>query len=375
MIWIALPALLLLLVAWVVFPLGAAFLSRRQPAPAPASPAEWPSVSVVIATRDESFTMARRVANLREADYPADRLEVVVGVDRTAREPLEAYARLLPGVRCVPGDAPGGKAVTLNAAAAAATGEVLVFADSQQLFDPNAITELVRYLAPGIYGAASGLYLPRANERRGVLDLFWTFELGLRRSEARVHSVVGVSGSIYAIRKSLWHPLPAQLINDDLFVPLEVARSGHRVGFCETAIARDSRVFTRQQEFNRRVRTLTGVLQLCAWRPWLLVPWGNPVWVPFVCHKLLRVATPYLGILLCLAAIPWMLELPVALWIGLGVLLGGGLLGFGLLRPSATRWLLTQAGWALGLLAAPVLATANAVRGRWNVWHQPKVSR
>ncbi len=375
MIWIALTALLLLLTAWVFYPIGAALLARRRPTLPPVSPPEWPTVSVVIATRDETFTMARRIANLEQADYPRDRLEVVVGVDRTAREPVEAYARMLPGVRCVAAEEPGGKAVTLNAAAAAATGDVLVFADSQQLFDPDAIRELVRYLVPGEFGAASGLYLPRTTERRGVLDLFWTFELGLRRSEARLHSVVGVSGSIYAMRRALWSPLPAQLINDDLFVPLAIARRGHRVGFCETAIARDSRVFTRQQEFNRRVRTLTGVFQLCAWCPWLLLPWRYPLWLQFVCHKLLRVATPYLGLLVLLAGVPWLLGVPGSWWLTLGAVAGGGLLLFSLLRPAATRFLLTQAGWAMGLLAAPLLATVNAVRGRWNVWHQPRVSR
>jgi hypothetical protein len=252
----------------------------------------------------------------------------------------------------------------------------LVFADSQQDFDPDAIAELVRYLTPAVYGAVTGLYLPRASPRRGALDLFWSFEVGLRRSEARWHSVIGVSGSIYAMQRPLWAPLPVELINDDLLVPLAVVRRGARVGFCETAIARDSRVFTKQQDFNRRVRTLTGVFQLCAWEPWVLLPWRNRVWLQFVCHKLLRVATPYLALLALLTAAPWLRRLPASLWLGSVLGLVGGLMLFTLLRPSASRWLIGQAGWAFGLLAAaPVLATLNAVRGRWNVWHHPKVRR
>ena len=46
------------------------------------------------------------------------------------------------------------------------------------------------------------------------------------------------------------------------------------------------------------MRTLTGVLQLCAWLPQTLAPVRNPVWPQFVTHKLLRLLTPY-WVLVC----------------------------------------------------------------------------
>jgi len=51
-------------------------------------------------------------------------------------------------------------------------------------------------------------------------------------------------------------------------------------------------------EFQRKVRTLTGNWQLCAWLPAVLVPWRNPVWAAFLCHKILRLLTPFLGAVL-----------------------------------------------------------------------------
>ena len=54
---------------------------------------------------------------------------------------------------------------------------------------------------------------------------------------------------------------------------------------------RAAQALAPEQEFRRKVRTLTGVLQLCAWLPRLLVPIRNPVWVQFVSHKLLRLLT------------------------------------------------------------------------------------
>ena len=41
------------------------------------------------------------------------------------------------------------------------------------------------------------------------------------------------------------------------------------------------------------VRTLTGVIQVCAWLPGVLNPLRNRIWLQFVFHKLLRLLTPY----------------------------------------------------------------------------------
>src|SRR5205814_2287338 len=115
----------------------------------------------------------------------------------------------------------------------------------------------------------------------------------LRRCEAQVHSCVGVTGAVYAMRRKLWSPLPAGLINDDVYIPMRMVLAGYRIAFADDAHAVETRRPTAQQEYTRKLRTLTGVLQLCAWLPELLVPHRNPIWPQFVIHKLLRLLTPY----------------------------------------------------------------------------------
>ena len=89
-----------------------------------------------------------------------------------------------------------------------------------------------RCCAPGV-GAASGrLELAAgANAPSLPLRLYWSLERWLRRREADVHSAVGVTGAIYAMRRELWTPLPAGLILDDLYVPMRLVlrRPAHRV--------------------------------------------------------------------------------------------------------------------------------------------------
>ena len=369
---LAIAALALVALTWVGYPLIAALVSRRRPPPRDRT-ATRPvarAVSVVLATRDTPAAVAARVSDLLTTTHPRELLEIVVAVDATVASGLADYAALLPNtVRVVPGDPPGGKAVTLNAGVRAATSGLVIFADSGQSFDPEAIPQLVTFLANGTFGAVSGAYRAAEAGQSPLLRAFWWLETRIRRAEAHLDSLVAVTGAIYAIRRSLWRPLPPGLICDDLYVPLHVAASGYRVGFCEAALASDPRTFDRRQEFSRKVRTLTGMLQMCRWCPWILSPVQNPVWIQFVCHKLLRLATPYL-LLVALAGLARVGEgagRSAALWpAGAWVLAAAALAA--ILRPAAARRILHQLGWALSLQAAPLVATLNAVRGRWDVW-------
>ena len=75
--------------------------------------------------------------------------------------------------------------------------------------------------------------------------------------------MVGVSGSIYAVRRADLPELPKDVILDDMYVPLSIALGGKRVVFCEAAEAYDE-AFDDEREFGRKVRTLAGNYQLIA---------------------------------------------------------------------------------------------------------------
>src|SRR6187200_874633 len=91
-------------------------LRRRPHRRAPITP----SVSVVVAARNEVAAIGDKVDNLLDLDYPADRLQVVVASDGSEDDTVAAAGRRGdPRVRVL--DLPRlGKAGTLNAAAAQA---------------------------------------------------------------------------------------------------------------------------------------------------------------------------------------------------------------------------------------------------------------
>ena len=370
--WIALTlgSALLLLIPWALYPwLAIRLAAARETEPASRGSAPE-SLSVVLATREAPEAVRARLTDLLAGTWSAGRLDLVVGVDGDAE--LYRFPDLAPAPHrlvVVAADPPGGKAFALNAAMRAVTTELVVCTDTQQRFAPDAIARLVEALDDPRFGAVSGA-LRLGNEAipESLLGRYWSAERRLRAAEARLHSTIGVSGSIYAMRRSLWAPLPAGLILDDLWIPMRLVLGGHRVGFEPGATASDVRTTTSGQEFERKVRTLTGNLQLIAWMPAVLLPWRNPVWIQFVCHKLLRLATPYavagLGLGVLGAAFS---ARPAVGWALLAGLLLLGLVAL-LWRNGPGGRLRHGLEWVLSMQGAILVATWHGIRGEWNVW-------
>ncbi len=354
----------LLLVTWGLYPLVVLLLARlltRRPA---APPSPWPSVTALLAAREAPAVIDRRVRSWLASDY-AGPLDVVVALDPAVTDRWTPAPDIAGRARVVAGDAPGGKCANLNAAERVATGSVLVLGDAHQLFEPDAIRVLVTALGdPGVGAAGGQLEIPGGSVGL-VSRLYWNYERALRANEALLHSTIGVSGSIYAIRRALWVPLPTGLILDDLYVPMRLVLGGHRVAFERGAKATETRSVGVSQEFRRKVRTLTGNYQLCAWLPAVIVPVRNPVWLQFVLHKLARLTTPF-ALLACVVGALLLVPRNFAL---LTLATAAVLTPVIVASPDPLSRRLRGGAGSLGaLLAAPIVALGNALRGRWDVW-------
>jgi cellulose synthase/poly-beta-1,6-N-acetylglucosamine synthase-like glycosyltransferase len=366
---IAAVAFGLLAAAWIVYPavMWARTRGARSGEPPPSTPTQ--RVAVVVATRDEPSAAESRVANLRASDYPRDLLDVVVSVDANSAFPLEAYDSAIEGAKVVRGDVPGGKAATLNAGvrtARAGSADIVVFADVGQEFNREAIRRMVDSLRHDRAGGVTGRYTQQRND--SVMAAYASLEAVIRAGQAAGHSVVSTSGSIYAIRAELWHDLPAGLICDDLYTTLSIVRQGMRVGFCPDAVAFDPRTFTRDQQFVRRVRTLTGLIQYCTIEPGALLPWRNVIWSHFVLHKVLRLLTPIPLAIGGLSLFLWAtLRAPVVVAAVLAFALVA-LIAARFLAPASIRRFAGDLAWLLRLQMIPAIAIANGLRRRWTVW-------
>ena len=272
--------------------------------------AALPPVTVVIAARNEAQRLPGRIDNLLTCDYPRDRLQIVVASDGSTDGTTDALAPYASSVELILLPA-GGKARALNAAVARARHRILVFADARQRFASDTIRRLVSHFDSTSVGAVSGelvLDCEDGGSDSTIADgvgAYWRYEKWLRRREAIVGSTLGVTGAVYAMRRDLWQPLPADTILDDVLAPMRIVLQRRRVVFDATARAFDQTAPDVSAEVRRKVRTLAGNFQLIVLEPRLLVPWLNPVWVQFMSHKVGRLAVPY-ALLAIFASSAWL---------------------------------------------------------------------
>jgi len=320
-------------------------------------------VSVVIAARNEEKNISARIENLLAQEYPRDLLEIIIVTDGCSDRTAE-LARLHagPGLQVLECATPVGKATALNIGVAAATRDIVVFADARQSFSPNAIAELVSVFHDAAVGAVSGeLILVQGAEIGEVhegVGLYWQYEKLIRRSESAIASVVGATGSIYAVRRELYVPLAPNTLLDDFLVPMRIVLAGYRVVFLRAARAFDFSSATTSREFSRKVRTLAGNFQAVAMEPRLLDPRANPVLFQFVSHKLLRLVVPYFCLIAWVSSA--MIDKPVyrALFVAQTLFYAIGLLNLTPLKPTRVT-ALVRVSWTF------MVMNAAAVAGLW----------
>ncbi len=327
-----------------------------------------PTVSLVIAMHNEAGNVLPKMKNCQELNYPAHKLQVIVSLDA----PIDSTFELLrdwtsQGLEIVFSPIRKGKASAVNSGVAAARGEIVVFGDAAQRLEPNAIRELVANFSDESVGAVSGALIlldEYGRESKEGAGAYWRYERALRTMESEIHSVPGATGAIYAVRRSLFEPLPPDTLLDDVVAPLRIVLGGHRAILDPSARAYDVAGESAECEYNRKRRTLTGNYQLLAEMPELLAPWRNPIFVQFVSHKVGRLLVPY-GLAALFVSNLFLLH---------GIYLAGfvaqvlfyGMAGAGRLfafRAAVLPYMFVLMNWAA---LAGLVQFARGVTGTWN---------
>lgn len=353
-------SLLLIAYTYAGYPLLMALWAKLLPRAVNSRRDFQPKVSACLVVYNGERYLRQKLESLQQLDYPPELLEILVYSDgsQDATEQLaREFSALDPRVRVLGGAERLGKPTGLNRLAAEASGDVLLMTDVRQPLARGALRALLEPLSDPSIGCVSGTLVLAGDTGPSA---YWRYEKSIRGFEARVGRMVGVSGSLYVIRRSDFRELPSDVLLDDMFVPLQTAGDHKRIVLSADAEAYDE-AYGDEQEFGRKVRTLAGNYQLLAKLPWLLSPFKNPVWFQLVSHKLLRLLCPFA--LLCLLwASLWLstsVELPPLERAGWQALAAGQLMFYALAAAGA------RAG-RLGSLARTFLVlNAAAVLGLW----------
>lgn len=349
--------------AYIGYPLLLLALRRLRPRPVRRAAAARPSLSFVLPVYNEAAHLAQRLRELAGLAYPADRLELVVvsdGSDDGSDDIVRAAAAQDPRIRLLRVAERRGKGNALNVGVAAARHEILVFIDAGIQLEPDALQAIASPFADPEVSCVSGEDRIRGFSGEG---LYGRYELFLRRCESGIHSLVGVSGSFYAQRRTLCPAFPEGLA-PDFVAALHAVSQGHRAIGEESAVGWMGAVGSHRDEFRRKVRTLLrGMAALRAYAR-LLDPRRAGVFALFLwSHKVMRWLVPFFLVAMLLANAA-LLRAPLyaaigaahALFYAVGLLALAGI-GRG---TRAGKF----AGYFLNVNAAIAVAWAQFLRGR-----------
>ena len=113
------------------------------------------------------------------------------------------------------------------------TSEITVFTDANVTLNTDAISEVVRALSDEQVGGVAGhlCYVNKsASDSASGNGLYWRYEEFIKRCEGTNGSMMGADGSIFAIKSSLYRPLPEHVM-DDFCTSMGIVMRGHQFLF------------------------------------------------------------------------------------------------------------------------------------------------
>jgi cellulose synthase/poly-beta-1,6-N-acetylglucosamine synthase-like glycosyltransferase len=338
----------------------------------------FPKVSVLLSARNEQEDLGWKVAETLSWNYPADQLELLVASDAseddTDRILQDTTDRRLRYLRL---DERKGKNEALNRLSEMAGGELLFFSDANSHIEPDCLSRMVRYFSDPRVGCVTGsectIRESEAHAATAGIRASLGYEGHVNTLESRMGSVLVCDGSIFCVRRSLFHRLQGDLAND-LELPIYIGAGRHAILFDPSALSFE-KASPPKEEFRRKQRICAqGALGL--WRLRRHVT-GLRAW-QFYSRKLLRWfgLIPFVLILissLALIAIPFYAA-AFALQVCFLVLalIGWGFAGRKREGPRITGWPFYFMLVNVGALSGVLIAICGK---RFSVWESPANSR
>jgi cellulose synthase/poly-beta-1,6-N-acetylglucosamine synthase-like glycosyltransferase len=271
----------------------------RRPRKQPAGLVDPPRVSLIVAAYDEEKVIEAKVANALALDYPRELLELIVASDgsddATAERARETGADLVLELPR------GGKLAAQNAAAEAASGEILAFSDANSIWRPDALRELLApFIDPAVaYVCGQVRFADTGGDN--LEGAYWRYEMAVREMESSLAGITAGNGAIYAVRAKAYLPLGPSA-SHDLSFPFQLAKRKLRSLYVPSARAEEKMVPTLAGELARKRRMMVGLWDIVIGEQ-MISPRGYSALYAFelFSHRLLRYLTPFLHLLAFLA--------------------------------------------------------------------------
>lgn len=267
-----------------------------------------PKVSFLIAAYNEEKAIEQKILNTLDLNYPKEKIEIIVASDGSTDKTNDIVAKFIEkGVKLIANSKQRGKTYAQTDAVSKANGEIIIFSDATTDYDKHAIKYLVQPFADENVGCVAGrlrfknLHEEINAEKKYEKNIYMIYEELVKHKESEIWSTLGVNGCIFAMRKSLYTPLPPGVI-DDFGLPLKTIEKGFRVIYESRAIGYEEPPTSFSMEFQRKIRTtilgLTGFITMKT----LLNPFKfGLISIQMISHKFLRWVGSFLLIFLLIS--------------------------------------------------------------------------
>jgi len=254
-----------------------------------------PMVSFIITAYNEEPRIKEKIENSLRQQYPRECLEIVVASDCSADrtdEIVRSYES--SGVRLIRAAERRGKEAAQKLAVGQTRGDILVFSDVATTLSPDGIANIVKAFNDPTVGCVSSV--DRFVDAQGNLSgegAYVKYEMLLRQLETKVNTLVGLSGSFFAARRSVCSPW-ADDLQSDFNTLLNSMKAGLRGVSDPNSAGYYKNLSDEKKEYQRKVRTvLRGIAVLMRSLP-MLNPfrYGIFAWQLFS-HKLCRWLVPF----------------------------------------------------------------------------------
>ena len=290
-------------------------LLKGKPKATVATDKELPQMTLMICAYNEEDIIRAKMENIRQLDYPREKLCVMWVTDGSSDHSNELL-REYPEVTLVYSPERRGKAAAIQHGLHENKAPFVVFTDANTMLNPSSIRIIAQLFMNPNVGCVSGekrvaarVAGEAAAEGEG---LYWKYESTLKRWDSELYSAMGAAGELFAIRMSVYREAPSNALLDDFMMSMLILKDGYRIAYTSEAYAVEYGSANMAEESKRKRRIAAGGLQSSWWLRGLMNPLRHPVVAfQFVSHRVLRwTITPFCMVALLLSNILLAIYLP-----------------------------------------------------------------
>jgi cellulose synthase/poly-beta-1,6-N-acetylglucosamine synthase-like glycosyltransferase len=271
-----------------------------------------PEVTLFVAAYNEKDYVDEKIKNAFSLNYPKEKIKqvwVTDGSDDGTPDLLRKYE----GIEVHHMDERGGKIGAMNRGMQFVKTPIVIFSDGNTILGKDSIQEIVNLFKDPKVGCVSGEKRIRSKGADTAAasgeGLYWKYESTLKKWDAKLYSVVGAAGELFAIRTALWQEVKKNTILDDFIISLRVAMKGYTIQYNPNAYAIETASSSVKEEMKRKIRISAGGIQsVVRLRSLLNIFKFGTLSFQYISHRVLRwTLTPLL--LLCIIPINLILAL------------------------------------------------------------------